>query len=78
VGEFGPEPGLDVRQQIELAAIGGAVAALVERNDAVRVGAATQTSTARVRRIDRSPTAEQARLVGLSQTSRALTYPPTA
>jgi hypothetical protein len=51
-----------VRQQVELAAVVGAVAETAQRQDALRVVAAAERAGNEVRRIDRPPTASEAHL----------------
>jgi hypothetical protein len=78
VGRARPIAGLELRQQVEPSVVVGAVAAPAECHHAIGMVAAAERARHQLRPVDRSPTAGQARLVGLSQTSRALNYPPTA
>jgi hypothetical protein len=62
VRELRAEAGLQVRQQVELAAVVGSMAAPAERRHTIGVVAAAKRARNQVRRVDRPPTADEARL----------------
>ena len=60
VRELGAEAGLDVRQQVERAAVVATVARAAERNHAVGVIAAAERARHEMRRVDRPLAADEA------------------
>jgi hypothetical protein len=64
VRQLGSVARLEVREQVEFAAIVGAVAAAIQRNDALRSVAAAERARHQVRRVDGPPAADEAMLAG--------------